>query len=125
MHYEVRFDPDTRLIRVTVEGEYGLELAQHILAELRAATRRNPDAPILVDTRNAPTLMSATDTYALGQSLREEGVATSVRLAIVNQPRAEFNRASFLEEIGRNRGLQIRNFHEMEPALAWLAGEGE
>jgi hypothetical protein len=122
MRYEVRFDPDSGFLTVTVEGEYGLELANRILAELRAATLRHPAAPILVDTMAALTTMTATDTYDLGQSLREQGVATAVRMAIVNEPRHDFNRASFLEEIGPNRGLQIRNFHEMEPAVAWLRG---
>ena len=122
MRYEVRFDPDSGFLSVTVEGEYGLELANHILAELRAATVRHPAAPILIDTRAARTTMTATDTYDLGQSLRSQGVATAVRMAIVNEPRHEFNRASFLEEIGRHRGLQIRNFHELAPAVAWLKG---
>ncbi|MBS1241945.1 MAG: hypothetical protein H6R40_1372 [Gemmatimonadetes bacterium] len=123
MRYEVRFDPDSGFVCVTVEGEYGLERAHHILAELRAATLRHPTAPILIDTRAANTTMTATDTYDLGQRLREEGVATTVRMAIVNEPGRDFNRASFLEEIGRNRGLQIRNFHEMPPAMAWLLGD--
>jgi hypothetical protein len=122
MRYEVRFDPDWACL-VTVEGEYGLELAHHILAELRGATLRHPTAPILIDTRTANTTLTATDTYDLGQRLREQGVATTVRMAIVNEPRPDFNRAAFLEEIGRNRGLQIRNFHEMTPAVAWLTGE--
>ncbi|HEX9167027.1 MAG TPA: hypothetical protein VF862_14035 [Gemmatimonadales bacterium] len=123
MRYEVRFDPDSGFVCVTVEGEYGLEQAHHILAELRGATLRHPMAPILIDTRTANTTMTATDTYDLGQRLREQGVAMTVRMAIVNEPGRDFNRASFLEEIGRNRGLQIRNFHEMPPAVAWLAGE--
>jgi hypothetical protein len=122
MRYEVRFDPDSGFLSLTVEGEYGLELANHMLAELRTATLRHPTAPILIDTRLAHTTMTATDTYDLGQSLREQGVATTVRMAIVNEPRHDFNRASFLEEIGRNRGLQIRNFHELAPAVVWLNG---
>lgn len=122
MRYEVRFDPDSGFLSVTVEGEYGLGLANHILAELRAATVRHPAAPILIDTRAALTTMTATDTYDLGQSLQALGIATAIRMAIVNQPRPDFNRAAFLVEIGRHRGLQIRNFHELAPAVAWLNG---
>lgn len=122
MRYEVRFDPSTGFLAVTTEGVYGMELAKHILAELKAATIRHPDAPILVDTRQGQTTMTATDVYQLGQELREIGVGTTVRLAIVNEPGHDFNRASFLEELARNRGLQIRNFHELDPAVRWLSG---
>jgi hypothetical protein len=124
MRYEVRFDPSSRFICVTVEGEYGMDQARHMLAELRSAAIRHPDAPILIDTRTAQTTMTATDTYELGQALREQDVGTSVRMAIVNEPGREFNRASFLEELSRNRGLQIRNFHDLAPATAWLTGGG-
>jgi hypothetical protein len=123
MRYEVRFDPESGFIHVVVEGEYGLDFARHILAELRSATVRHPQAAILVDTRAAQTTMTATDTYELGQTLRAQDVATNVRMAIVNEPRLEFNRASFLEELGRNRGLQIRNFHDLTQATAWLTGD--
>lgn len=122
MRYEVRFDPASGFLAVTIEGEYGMEWAQHILAELRSATIRHPDAPILVDTRRGQTTLTATDVYGLGQQLRELGVGTTVRLAIVNEPGRDFNRASFLEELARNRGLQIRNFHDLAPATTWLSG---
>lgn len=122
MRYEVRFDPASGFLTVTIEGVYGMDLAQHILAELKAATIGHPDAPILVDTRQGQTTMTATDVYQLGQELREKGVGTTVRMAIVNEPGRDFNRASFLEELARNRGLQIRNFHDPDPAVRWLSG---
>jgi hypothetical protein len=122
MRYEVRLDPASGFLTVTVEGVYGMDLAKHILAELKAGTIRHPDAPILVDTRQGETTMTATDVYELGQELREQGIGTTVRLAIVNEPGRDFNRASFLEELARNRGLQIRNFHDLDPAIRWLSG---
>jgi hypothetical protein len=125
MRFAIQHDPSRGLLQVVVEGEFGIDMAQRILAELRAAMVRHPGTPILVDTRVATAALTATEVYGLGSDLQEQGVATSVRLAVVNEPQREFNRASFLEEIGRNRGLKIRNFHDMDAAIAWLAGAGD
>jgi hypothetical protein len=125
MRFTIQHDPALGLLRVVVEGEFGPDVAQRILAELRAAMVRHPGTPILVDTRAAHVTLTATEVYGLGSDLQEQGVATTVRLAVVNEPQREFNRAAFLEEIGRNRGLMVRNFHDLDTALGWLSGASE
>ena len=120
MAHEIRFAPTPGLLHVIVQGAFDYAESRRILAELAAAAVKHPATPILVDTRDASALLSATDVYHLASELADAGVSTSMRLAIVNAPRPDFDRASFLEEIGKHRGLQLRHFFELDAAVAWL-----
>jgi hypothetical protein len=120
MSHEIRFVPSPGLLHVMVRGEFDYAESRRILADLATAALRHPAAPILVDTREAVATLSATDTYNLASELVEAGVSTSTRLAIVNNPRPDFDRASFLQEIGKHRGLQLRHFHALDSAITWL-----
>jgi hypothetical protein len=120
MPHEIRFVPTPGLLLVIVRGEFDYAESRRILADLAAATVRRPAVPILVDTREAVAMLSATDTYNLASELVEAGVSTSTRLAIVNSPRPDFDRASFLQEIGKHRGLQLRHFYAVDSAVTWL-----
>jgi hypothetical protein len=122
MPHEIHFVPSPGLLHVIVRGEFDYAESRRILADLAAAAGRRPTVPILVDTREAVAMLSATDTYNLASELVEAGVSTSTRLAIVNNPRPDFDRASFLQEIGKHRGLQLRHFHAVDSAVAWLTG---
>ncbi len=120
MPHEIRFVPSPGLLHVIVRGEFDFEESRRILADISAAATRRPAVPILVDTREALAMLSATDTYHLASELVQAGVSTSTRLAIVNNPRPDFDRASFLQEIGKHRGLLLRHFHSIDSAITWL-----
>jgi hypothetical protein len=66
--------------------------------------------------------MTATDVYEITTALAESGISQRVRLAVLDRVGREFDRASYLEQLGRNRGLQVRHFHEHQEALDWLSG---
>jgi len=120
MSHEIRFVPAPGLLHVIVRGDFDYEESRRILAALAVAAGKHPVAPILVDTREAAALLKATEVYHLASDLVDAGVSTNTRLAIVNKPRPDFDRASFLEELGQRRGLQLRRFSELESAVAWL-----
>lgn len=123
MTHQIRVLATPRLIHVIVREELDLPRSLRILSDLVAASDGHPDTPILVDTREAVATMSVTEVYQLATELSDSGVSHRNRLAVLNSPGPDFNRASFLEQLGQNRGLRLRHFHDYEASLVWLTGE--
>jgi hypothetical protein len=67
--------------------------------------------------------LSATDVWEIATSLEEWGICRHNRIAILNAPKDNFDRAAFLETCATNRGFDIRAFRDFEKALYWLAGD--
>jgi hypothetical protein len=122
MTHDVRVLSTPALIHVIVKDELDLPTSRRILADIAATVLANPGLPVLVDTRGAHATMSVTDVYQLATELAESGVSHRGRLAVLNSPGREFNRASFLEQLGKNRGLQFRHFHDYQATVGWLTG---
>jgi hypothetical protein len=120
-HY-IRVLSTPELIHVIVRDELDLATSRRILADIAATGLAHPGVPVLVDTRAAHATMSVTDVYQLATELAESGVSHRGRLAVLNNPGPEFNRASFLEQLGKNRGLQFRHFHDYQATVDWLTG---
>ena len=122
MTHEIRLLSTPELIHVIVRDELDLATSRRILADIAATALGHPGRPVLVDTRAAHATMSVTDVYQLATELAESGVSHRVRLAVLNTPGREFNRALFLEQLGQNRGLQFRHFYDYEATVDWLTG---
>jgi len=122
MAHEIRLLSTPELIHVIVRDELDLATSRRILADIAATALGHPGRPVLVDTRAAHATMSVTDVYQLATELAESGVSHRVRLAVLNTPGREFNRALFLEQLGQNRGLQFRHFHDYQATVDWLTG---
>ena len=122
MAHEIRLLSIPELIHVIVRDELDLATSRRILADIAATALGHPGRPVLVDTRAAHATMSVTDVYQLATELAESGVSHRVRLAVLNTPGREFNRALFLEQLGQNRGLQFRHFHDYQATVDWLTG---
>jgi hypothetical protein len=64
-----------------------------------------------------------TDVWALARDLGSLGLTPANRVAILNRPKDDFDRAAFLELCAGNRGYHIRAFREFEDAFSWLVSE--
>ena len=122
MTHDIRVLSTPELIHVIIRDELDLATSRRILADIAATALAHPGVPVLVDTRAAHATMSVTDVYQLATELAESGVSHRGRLAVLNTPGPEFNRASFLEQLGKNRGLQFRHFHDYQATVDWLTG---
>ena len=79
---------------------------------------------VLIDTREATSKASVTDVWTLASELKSVGLSPQHRIAVVNRPKDNFDRAEFLEICASNRGFQLKAFREFEAAFTWLT-EGE
>ena len=122
MTHDTRLLSTPQLIHVIIRDELDLATSRRILAEIAATSLAHPGIPVLVDTRAAHVTMSVTDVYQLATELADSGVSHRGRLAVLNNPGPEFNRASFLEQLGKNRGLRFRHFHDYQATVDWLTG---
>ena len=122
MAHDIRLLSTPDLIHVIIQGELDLATSRRILADIGGAALAHPGVPVLVDTRAAHATMSVTEVYQLATELAESGVSHRGRLAVLNSPGPEFNRASFLEQLGKNRGLLFRHFHDYQATVDWLTG---
>ena len=107
-------------VRADVDGHFDLKRSQELLKELAGFTRENPTQHILLDGREATSDLTTVDIFNLVSSLFEAGVGVRNKLALLNRPKDDFDRAAFLELCARNRGFNISAFRDFEAALAWL-----
>jgi hypothetical protein len=78
---------------------------------------------ILIDSREASSHSTMVDVWTLARDLSSLGVTHENRVAVLNRPKDNFDRAAFLELCATNRGYQIKAFREFEQAFAWLTSD--
>jgi hypothetical protein len=75
----------------------------------------------LVDTRDMPAGGSAFDVLALGELLAALPPGVIEREAVLlSDDAAAADQMEFFETVCRNRGLDVRVFHDRDDALGWL-----
>jgi hypothetical protein len=100
MAYDVRVIPIREFMKTNITGEIDLQASRDMLLRLMDSCKRENMTRILIDTREATN-----------------------RVAILNRPKDDFDRAAFLELCAGNRGYHIRAFREFEDAFSWLVSE--
>jgi hypothetical protein len=123
MTYDVRVIPIREFMKTNITGEIDLHASREMLARLMAACKRENMTRILIDTRDATSHATVTDVWTLARDLESLGVTAENRVAVLNRPKDEFDRAAFLELVAGNRGYHIRAFREFEDAFTWLVSE--
>jgi hypothetical protein len=117
MKYEIQADED--FLRVTVSGRESDEPPSHICKAVLAASTQLKRPRILIEL-DQKTPLSPVSQYQLVSRLPDLGLTDGQRIAIVHR-REEMQRANqFIDTVGANRGVQIRNFPNTEAAKDWL-----
>jgi hypothetical protein len=106
-----------------ITGEVNLGVSRELLSELMAACRRENMTRVLIDAREASSQSTMVDLWTLARDLSSLGVTHENRVAVLNRPKDNFDRAAFLELCATNRGYHVRAFREFEQAFAWLTSE--
>ena len=121
----VRVIRSNEFLRETTEGFADMAWAEQVIAEFVA--RSEPlqgDYSILVDTRRAIGLLSATQLWYLSEKLARQKINNSHRTAILC-PAERFDHARFFALCAEGKGCNVRAFTRYENAMEWcLAEEG-
>ena len=119
MQYNI--DADHEFLRVTLSGRDTdrppSEVCALVLAESRARDRKR----ILIELDQKFPL-SPTSQYHLVTNLPKIGF-TSERIALVHRTPYAQNANHFINLLGKNHGVMVRNFTGLEPAKGWLRGD--
>jgi len=123
MAYDIRLIHLKDFLRTNVHGAIDLESSRRLFKEVANASLERDNHHILIDVRDIPPggKLSAVDVWEVASSLEDCGIGRHTRIAILNAPKDNFDRAAFLETCATNRGFAIRAFRDFEKALYWLA----
>ena len=120
MAVDVRIISITQFLRADVSGTL-METSLILLCDLIAACKDHNVDRILIDTREATSNTSVLDVWTLARKLTPSGLS---RVAVVNRPKEDVGRGTFLELCATNRGYQLEAFNDFEAAFTWLS-EGQ
>lgn len=108
-------------VRTTPAGELDLSSSKKILSGLASTSNRDKQQPMLIDLRNTTSILNTVDLFELGSGLLEYGAAFRRKTAVLTRNDDSFERGSFFELVGRNRGYNVKAFITFEDAIMWLA----
>ena len=123
MAFDVRVIPIREFMKTSITGEIDLNASREMLSELVASCKRENMTRILIDSREASSHSTMLDVWTLARDLGSLGVTHENRVAVLNRPKDNFDRAAFLELCATNRGYHLKAFREFEVAFAWLTSE--
>ena len=120
MPIDLKIVPAREFIRTKANGEFDLEGTKELFLSVFSKMKDANVSEVIMDVRDASTKMTAFDIYELLSVLDHVGSWSSWKIAIVNRPKDDFDRAKFFELCAQNRGYQVGAFQDFEEAVAWL-----
>lgn len=123
MAFDVRVIPIREFMKTNITGEIDLNASREMLSQLMEECKRENMSRILIDSREASSHSTMLDVWTLARDLGSLGVSHENRVAVLNRPKDNFDRAAFLELCATNRGYQVKAFREFEQAFAWLTSD--
>jgi hypothetical protein len=112
-------EADAEFLRVTVSGRDSDDAPSDLCRMVLAESTRLKRPRILIELdQEAP--LSPVSQYQLVSRLPELGLTPDQRIALVHK-REEHQRANqYIDTVGENRGVPVRNFPSAEAAKDWL-----
>jgi hypothetical protein len=108
---------DGQIIHVRSYGEVTIDELRASLADVKRIREERGVNRLLVDASEETSLPSTMPVYDFGVDLSE--TLRGMTIALVKSP-ATTSALHFLESVVLNRGVALRTFESVEPALAWL-----
>ena len=118
MTHQLAYNAESDCIELTVGGTFTMERLKRIAPEVARLSEESGCLKILNDMSGATIDISLAEIYSSPQEMDNSGICRTTRRALVVPP--DFNQAAFLETVTRNRGHNLKVFHDRESALAWL-----
>jgi hypothetical protein len=123
MARKIRIVSARDFVSATPDGVLNLEESEQLLRDVVGASEPLDEFDILVDTREAASMLSATDLWFLADRLVKYPKTFAGRTAILC-PTERFDHASFFALCAENKGIAMQAFTSYEDAMKWLNGEG-
>jgi len=108
-----------KLLRVRVWGREAQTPPTQVCDAMLAESNRLGVKRILVELTQKVAL-SGVNQYHLIDRLPSIGVTPQHRVALVHHTQGFYEANDMIETVASNRGLNIRNFRDVDAALAWL-----
>ena len=109
-------------IQTTATGVLDFALSKQTLLDIASQIEQPGGYEILVDIREAESVLSLVDIFNLGQALAAEPSLRRSKIALLTSIR-DPRQADFFETITANRGVRARTFTDFEEAITWLVME--
>jgi hypothetical protein len=121
MPYNIRYDADRSIVRITLTSKFELTLAKVAARDAMEIASTHDCKALLMDFRETALVDETAGIYAFVTSLPELGVKHNVIIACVSCQPDPGHR--FLETSARNRGYDVKCFRDVSSAEDWLAGK--
>ncbi len=119
MARKVRIVNSRDFVSAKPDGVLNLEESEQLLREVVRASDPLEEFDILVDTRDADSVLSATDLWFLADRLLGHPRTFAGRTAILC-PNERFDHAAFFALCAENKGIDMEAFTSYEEAMVWL-----
>jgi len=106
-------------IKTTVTGVLDFAASKQALLDIASQIEQPGQYEILVDIREAETVLSVVDIFELGQALAAHPSLSRSKIALLT-PMNDAEQARFLETVTGNRGVRAKVFTAFEEAITWL-----
>jgi hypothetical protein len=116
---EYRIDADEEFLRVTISGRDTDRAPSEVCAAVLAESRKRARPRILIEL-DQKFALSPTSQYQLVTSLPKIGYTSAERVALVHRSPQQQQQNQFINLLGRNHGVMVRNFTGIEAAKDWL-----
>lgn len=112
--------PARDFFRTKSSGEFDLDATRKACFDVFSKMKDLNVSEVLLDHRETSTQMTASDLLTLFKELHSGGFLKERKVAIVNDPKSDFDRDKFFVACAQAKGYQIAAFHEFEEAVTWL-----
>jgi hypothetical protein len=123
MPYQVAYDDQAAIVRVTVQGSVGHDAHRTARAEAARLCRAHGCKRLLVDLHD---MISSQDSstmscFDFGAGYQRAGFPAGTRIShVMPQDPQAFEKVDLATTVALNRGVSIRNFHALQEAETWL-----
>lgn len=123
MPYDIRIIRGREFLRLDAYGQVDLESSRILLGDAIWACVHGKVGRVLIDVREAMgTTLTVPQLAMLAGVCQQISPPPDVhKIAILNRPKDDFDRAAFLAAEAQQVGWNLRAFRDFEAAFNWLA----
>lgn len=123
MKWQIEYRQDVEIISTVVSGAVTLEGVKKVSTELLELAKQKAVSQFLTSFRDISNNISIFEIYNLPKTLRDLGINTSDKIAIVYPMNSPFKSLfSFFDTRCFNSSLNVKVFPDYEIAYNWLIG---
>jgi len=123
MPYDMRVITCKDFLRADANGDFDLQATRRFMSDAVWASFHAGVQRVLLDVRDATTEMTLAQVMNACSALNDmTPIGEQYRLAILNQPKDDFDRAAYAADVAQAEGRNIRAFRSFEEAFDWLRG---